>query len=36
MREIGLIEDHPGLEDEAYLELETAAANDVATEKGAS
>ena len=36
MREIGLIEDHPGLEDQAYLELETAAANDVATEKGAS
>ena len=36
IREIGLIEDHPGLEDEAYLELETASANDVATEKGAS
>jgi len=35
MREIGLIEDHPGLEDQAYLELETAACNDVATEKGA-
>jgi len=36
IREIGLIEDHPGLEDEAFLELETTRANDVATEKGAS
>ena len=36
IREIGLIEDHPSLEDEAFLTPEMAAANDVATEKGAS
>jgi chromosome partitioning protein len=36
MREIGLIEDHPSLEDEAFLTPEMAAANHVATEKGAS
>jgi hypothetical protein len=36
IREIGLIEDHPDLEDEAFLEPEMEAANDVATEKGAS
>jgi chromosome partitioning protein len=36
IREIGLIEDHSGLEDEAFLEREMAVANDVATEKGAS
>ena len=35
MREIGLIEDHSGFEDEAFLELETTAANDLATERGA-
>jgi hypothetical protein len=35
IREIGLI-DHPSLEDEAFLTPEMAAANDVATEKGAS
>ncbi len=36
IREIGLIEDYPSLEDEAFLTPEMAAANDVATEKGAS
>lgn len=36
MREIGLIEDHPSLEDEAFLTPETAAASDLAAEKGAS
>jgi len=36
MREIGLIEDHPGPEGEPFLELEMAAASDVAAEKSVS
>ena len=36
MREIGLIEDHTGPEDEPFLELEIAAASDVAAEKSVS
>ncbi len=36
MREIGLIEDHPGPEDEPFLELEIAAVSDVAAEKSVS
>ncbi|MFZ0238219.1 MAG: division plane positioning ATPase MipZ, partial [Xanthobacteraceae bacterium] len=36
MREIGLIEDHPRLEDEPLLELEMTAASDLAAEKGVS
>jgi chromosome partitioning protein len=36
MREIGLIDDDPGLEDEPVLELEIAAASELTAEKGAS
>ncbi len=36
IREIGLFEDHPSLEDEAFFTPETAAASDLAAEKGAS